>query len=96
MNLDINLIIDYLSDQPIEKAWIFGSYARGEEKEESDVDILVTFTKKTRIGMKFIRIINDLEKKLNRSVDLVEENSLLPWIKPYVDKEKILIYERIN
>ena len=93
VNLDLKLITDFLSTQPISKAWIFGSFARGEENPQSDVDILVTFKEQVRIGLKFVQIINSLEKLLNRPVDLVEESSLLPWIKPIVEKEKILIYE---
>ena len=94
--LDIKRITDFLATQPVMKAWLFGSYARGEASEDSDVDILVSFDKNTRIGMKFITIVNSLESILQRQVDLVEEGSLLPWVKPFVDKEKILIYEGKN
>lgn len=34
------LIAEYFKTQPVLKAWLFGSYARGEEREDSDVDIL--------------------------------------------------------
>lgn len=94
MDLDINSLKRYFSTQPVEKAWIFGSYARGEATEDSDVDILISFVKNTGIGMKFIKMIRDLESTLNHKVDLVEEATLLPWIKPYVEKDRILIYER--
>ena len=94
MDLDINSLKRYFSTQPVEKAWIFGSYARGEATEDSDVDILISFVKNTGIGMKFIKMIRDLESTLNHRVDLVEETTLLPWIKPYVEKDRILIYER--
>ena len=96
MDIDLKNLVEYLETQPITKAWLFGSYARGEASEESDVDILVIFKEKAKIGMKFIEILNSLERILGRNVDLVEESSLLPWIKPYVEKEKILIYERIG
>ena len=42
-NVLINEIVDYFKTQPVLKAWLFGSYARGEEDENSDVDILVIF-----------------------------------------------------
>ena len=93
MELDINLISSYLSTQPVSKAWLFGSFARGDASSDSDVDLLVTFKNDIPIGLKFVNIISTLEKILNRHVDLVEENSLLPWIKPIVEKERILIYE---
>lgn len=96
MELDLDSIKSYFATQPIERAWLFGSFARGEAREDSDVDILVNFTDQTKIGMKFMRIINELEARLKRQVDLVEEDTLLPWLKPYVEQDKILIYERTN
>ena len=96
MDLDLNSLREYFSTQPVEKAWLFGSFARGEANQESDVDILISFNRKESIGMKFIKMINDLEDKLHRHVDLVEEGTLLPWIRTHVDKDKVLIYEREN
>lgn len=91
------VIIDYLSKQPIEKAWLFGSYSRGEEREDSDIDILVCFTKDAHIGlMKFSSIICDLEELCHRKVDLVQEGSLKPFAIENVNRDKILIYERAS
>lgn len=47
----LNKIQDFFSMQPIEKAWIFGSFARGEDTQESDVDILVRYTPGTVLGL---------------------------------------------
>lgn len=47
----INTLRDYFATQPIEKAWLFGSYSRGEQTEESDVDILVTFDDKAKVSL---------------------------------------------
>ena len=44
-------IKEYFATQPIVKAWLFGSFSRGEETENSDVDILVDFDKNARIGL---------------------------------------------
>ncbi len=55
---------------------IFGSYARGEENERSDVDILVDFN--GRIGMGFIRLAFQLEDMLNMKVDLVSKRGVKP------------------
>ena len=35
------LIADYFKTQPVLKAWLFGSFSRGEEREDSDVDLLI-------------------------------------------------------
>ena len=92
--IDIEKIKRYLSSQPVVKAWLFGSFARGEERDDSDVDILVQFSKGVRIGLRYFHMINDLEELADRKVDLVELSTLDPFVVPFVNKEKILIYER--
>ena len=89
------LIADYFSTQPILKAWLFGSFARGEETPLSDVDLLVVYDDTARVSLlKHASMICDLEKLLNRSVDLVEEGTLLPFAVESANRDKILIYER--
>ncbi len=73
-------IADYFRTQPVVKAWLFGSFARGEETPLSDVDLLVQYDDKARISLlKHCAIMNDLEELLDRKVDLVEEGELLPF-----------------
>ena len=82
---------------PVEKAWLFGSYARGEETDSSDIDILVKFDEKTEISLfDYIGIKLDLEENLQKNVDLVEDGFLLKYAQTTADKDKILIYERKN
>ena len=91
----IPTIQGYFSTQPITKAWLFGSFSRGEESENSDIDILVSFDKDAKISLfKYADIICQLENILNHKVDLVEEGSLLPFANETANKDKILIYER--
>ena len=88
---------DFFSKQPIEKAWIFGSFARGEESPNSDVDILVRYTPGTVLGILGIcELIEKLEDLLGRHVDLVEEGTLFPRVAKQVDAEKLQIYERVS
>lgn len=89
-----NIIVNYFKNQPVEKAWIFGSYSRGEETEDSDVDILVTFKRGERIGLKYAAMVCDLEDLLHKKVDMVVEGTLLPFAQKSVDYDKVLIYER--
>ena len=90
-------IAEYFKTQPVLKAWLFGSFARGEETPESDVDILVEFDKNSRVSlMKHAGMIVDLEQKLNRPIDLVVNGTLLPFATKSADRDKILIYERAN
>ena len=92
----IPLIANYFVSQPVKKAWLFGSYARGEENKDSDVDILVQLDYSQPIGMKYFSMICDLESKLGKKVDLVDEKGLLSFARPYVDNDKILLYERAD
>lgn len=95
--MDINLIEtikNYLKSVPINKAWIFGSFSRGEESPQSDLDILIELNKDAKMGFGFFRIARDLEKISGRRVDLVECSMLDPHVIPYVNNDRILIYER--
>lgn len=95
VNTIIPAIRNYLPTQPITKAWLFGSYSRGEETIKSDVDILVSFEEDTKVGLfQYANIVNELEALLKLKVDLVEDGTLLPFARESVDKEKVLIYEK--
>lgn len=88
-------IKSFFTTQPVEKAWIFGSYSRGEETPASDVDILVRYKQGERITLMTIaRMMVSLGDVLHKQVDLVEEGRLLPFAEESVEKDKILIYER--
>ena len=94
----IKVIHDYMASKPVVKAWIFGSFARGEEKPQSDIDILFvpdfehgSFTLLTQGGM-----YEDLKQLLGREVDLVVDGSLRPYAKESVERDKVLVYERVS
>ncbi len=90
----IQLIADYFKTQPVLKAWIFGSFSRGEETSDSDIDILVVLDESQHVGMKFFGMYEDLKALLGRNVDLVTDRSLASFARESVDRDKILIYER--
>jgi predicted nucleotidyltransferase len=91
------LIAQYFKTQPVLKAWLFGSFSRGEETPESDVDILVRYDENARISLLTIsHMMGVLEKLIHRRVDLVEEGCLLPFAEETANRDKILIYEREN
>ncbi|MBQ4446040.1 MAG: nucleotidyltransferase domain-containing protein [Prevotella sp.] len=89
-----NTIKEYFKTQPVEKAWVFGSFSRGEEREDSDVDILITLVPGTRLGLKFFAMSLDLERLLNRPVDLVIDGDLLPFAEKTAEQDKVLVYAR--
>ena len=90
----IKKIAEYFKTQPVLKAWLFGSFSRGEERPDSDVDILVVVDHSQPVGLKFFSMWNDLEHLLDRKVDLVEEGELLSFAVDSSNQDRKLIYER--
>jgi uncharacterized protein len=90
----INKIKSYFNDKPVVNAFLFGSRANGNEKEDSDYDILVELDYSLPIGLKIIEMQSELEEILGKKVDLITSNSVSKFIRPVIDKQKILIYAR--
>jgi len=90
----IESIKTYFRNRPVLRAYLFGSYVRGEANPESDIDILVDLDYSKKIGLQFIQMKIDLEKLLHAKVDLVSSNGISKYIKPLVDDEKQLIYAK--
>lgn len=88
-------LVSYFQHQPVKRAYVFGSTSRGEQTPESDVDILVELDYEG--GADFYRFLDmqeQLSALLHKKVDLVSANGLSPFVKPYIDQEKQLIYEK--
>lgn len=92
----ISRLKEYLKTQPVQKVWVFGSFSRGEERDDSDIDLLVQYDRTNqKVGLfTIVRIQQQLEQIAGRSVDLVEEGTLMPFAVQSADNDKILIYER--
>ncbi len=93
MRPDINnKIVSYLRRYSPAKIGIFGSYARGDDSESSDIDILVAFKEQISLfdlgGIK-----HDLTELLNRPVDIVTERSINKRIRDYIYRDLKIIYE---
>ena len=89
-------IAEYFKTQPVLKAWLFGSFSRGEEREDSDVDILIQLDHSQPVGLfKLSGMHLDLQDLLGMPVDLVTDKGLMEFARPSVDHDKILLYERV-
>jgi len=88
------IIKAYFKTKPVLKAYLFGSYVRGEANDQSDIDILVDLDYNQRIGLGFVQMQIDLERLLQMKVDLVSSNSLSKYVRPYIEKDKNLIYAK--
>ncbi|MCC7573771.1 MAG: nucleotidyltransferase family protein [Candidatus Methanofastidiosum sp.] len=86
------IIISLLKKHGAIKIGIFGSYARGEERPDSDIDILVEFSE-TKGLLEFIGIGFELEDILGKKIDLFTEENLRPIIKANVMEDLVVIYE---
>ncbi len=82
-------IIEVLRKNKIKKAGIFGSYARGEAKKNSDIDILIEPAKNMGFGFAGLEI--QLSKALNKKVDLVSYNGLSPYLKDRILNQEVRI-----
>ena len=89
-----DILADYFKTKPVLKAWLFGSFSRGEEKADSDVDILVVLDPSRPVGLEFFGMYEDLKELLGRNVDLVTERSLASYARPSVERDRKLVYER--
>ena len=91
----VHNICSTLANTPVLKAWIFGSFARMEERPDSDIDILVELDKSESMGLFAFSALRDkLEVAAGRPIDLVAEGSLRPYARKSVDNDKVLVYER--
>ena len=91
---EINItIVNYLSSYDAERIGIFGSFARQEDNENSDIDILVRF-KNTITLLDLARIHRELSEAIGRKVDIVTEPALKNQrLKNYILKDLKIIYE---
>lgn len=87
-------IISYFQSKPVLKAYVFGSYARGQADENSDIDLLVELDPPHNPGIAFFGYQTELESILGRKVDLAVEGALSKYVQPIINAEKKIIYER--
>ena len=93
LNDDIkDKIISILVKHGIKRIMIFGSYARNEATQKSDLDLIVDFPEGTSL-LDHIGIEIELSEALNMKIDLLSRNGISPYIKDHVLKEAIVIYE---
>jgi predicted nucleotidyltransferase len=90
-------IMAVLGPYNVRRVSLFGSVVRGENRPGSDLDILVALPppgERPVIGLKWFDLSEQLEAALQRPVDLVTEDGLSPFIRPHIEEEKVVLYER--
>lgn len=84
-------IVQILKNEGVGKIAVFGSYIRGEEKPESDIDIIVEFSERKSL-LELVRIERELSEVLGIKVDLLTEKSISPYLIDTIRKEMEVIY----
>ena len=80
----------------VKRISVFGSYARGEQTPESDIDLLVELKpsgERPQLGLKWFGLEQELSKILGHEVELVSEKALNRHVWPYVEEDKVILYE---
>jgi predicted nucleotidyltransferase len=88
------IISEYFAEKPVKRVWLFGSYARDEADENSDVDVLVDIEKDSKVGLQYFAWHSELTSLLNKKVDVVSAGWESKYVKPFIDKDKSIIYEK--
>ena len=73
----------------VTKIGLFGSYVRGDQSEDSDIDILAEFEKSP--GLEFVDLADELEKLLKVKVDLVSRQAIHDRFMKYIEKEIVYV-----
>ena len=84
-------IKDLLKRNNVTMLGLFGSYARGEESEESDVDFIIEFSKNNGL-LSLIKLKRELSEILGKKVDLLTERSISPYIRQNIMNDLKVIY----
>jgi uncharacterized protein len=88
-------VTDYFKDKPVKRVYLFGSYARGDAKENSDVDLLLDLDYGKKIGLEFVRWGLVLGDKFKTKVDLVPFATVYPNVMKSAEQDKILILQNL-
>lgn len=78
------------------KISVFGSFARGESTQASDIDLLVELkpsSQRPALGLKWFRLESELGRLMGKKIELISEKDLNPRLKPFIEKDIVLLYE---
>ncbi len=91
IQFDTNRLADICRSNDISFLGLFGSYAVGRERPDSDVDLLVDF-RDTKSLLEKGKILVEFQDLFKKEVDLVSRKNLRPFLKPFIDKQLVTLY----
>lgn len=89
---DLNKLIELCRENGVVEVGVFGSIARGEADEESDVDLVVKFSKPISL-LKMVALERQLSDALGKKVDLLTEAAISPYLREGIKRDMQVIYE---
>ena len=90
---DTNALIELCRQNDVAKLELFGSSARGEAREDSDIDLLVEFSKRKSL-LALVSLERKMSAVLGRKVDLLTEAAISPYLRQKINRDRRVIYER--
>jgi len=92
-------VTDYFKDKPVKRVYLFGSYARGDADENSDVDLLVDLDRSKKVGWTFFSWLEELQSRFQSKIDLISNvdkpEQTTNWrFMQRINREKFLLYEK--
>lgn len=81
-------IVKLLKKHKVVRAGIFGSYARGDQKKNSDIDILIEFDGSL---LDLVKLEREIARKMKKKIDLLTYESISPYLKSKIMKEQIKV-----
>ncbi len=94
-----HIVTDYFKDKPVKRVYLFGSYARGDADENSDVDLLVDLDRSKKVGWTFFSWLEELQSRFQSKIDLLSNvdkpEQTTNWgFMQRINREKFLLYEK--
>ncbi|MGQ9792520.1 MAG: type VII toxin-antitoxin system MntA family adenylyltransferase antitoxin [Anaerolineae bacterium] len=89
---DVDILIELCRQSGVVRILLFGSMARGEADEESDIDLLVEFSKPISL-LRLVALERELSDALGRKVDVLTKAAISPYLRERIRSEAQVIYE---
>jgi len=89
---DVNRLVELCRQNDVRQVSIFGSVARGEADEQSDIDLLVSFSKRISL-LKMVALERQFSDALGKKVDLLTEAAISPYLREIIKRDLQVLYE---
>jgi len=89
---DVNKLVELCQQNDVRQIGVFGSVARGEADEQSDIDLVVSFSKRISL-LRMVALERQLSDALGRKVDLLTEDAISPYLRERIKRDLQVLYE---